>query len=200
MYEGLGQLGYHPPKGLDRKQRLLAGREGKSLPPVLLRLDVKDRLKAIPSVARASKKLDEADRALEEALAQDQTWENTPVPPEFCWGHPSLKSVEFMRTCAEGFQVDRAQGSGTEHQEGLKSLGTQLSEDKGPEPASTAPTVATGMPMNHISNTLDTLAHTSTQENPKKRKIAVFPESRSQLSTGRPKRRKKIPKGVECAP
>ena len=99
VYEGLGQLGYIPPKGVDRRRRIEGKQKGEVLPPlqVGLSLDLKAMLKAIPAVASVSVRLDIADRALEEALARGQTWENTPVPPEFCWGHPSLRSVRYMR-------------------------------------------------------------------------------------------------------
>ena len=119
VYEGLGQLGYNPPKGVDRKKRLLAKTEGGACPPVFLGPAVREQLKSIPSVARASKNLDDADHALEEALARGSTWENTPIPPEFCWGHPSLKPVEFMRiSSVKEPQEECAKGAGTEYDKG----------------------------------------------------------------------------------
>ena len=96
VYDGFRQLGCIPPKSVIRQQH--DAKDGGDTPNFEeLTPGIKEKLKAIPTVVRASRKLDEADLALEEALARGETWDNTPVPAEFRWGHPSLEGVEFMR-------------------------------------------------------------------------------------------------------
>ncbi|KAL5492936.1 hypothetical protein ACEPAI_4384 [Sanghuangporus weigelae] len=71
-YYALGQYGYEPPKGI-----------GKYKAPSPEYLPSMDDLRRIPDFAKACRKLDSADRALEEALSRDETWENTPIPEKY---------------------------------------------------------------------------------------------------------------------
>lgn len=49
-------------------------------------------LKQHPLVRRTAKALDEADRALEEALGRGELWENTPIPAYCNWSSPHLQA------------------------------------------------------------------------------------------------------------
>ncbi|OCB92254.1 hypothetical protein A7U60_g334 [Sanghuangporus baumii] len=71
-YYALGQYGYEPPKGI-----------GKYKAPAPEFLPSMDDLRRIPDFAKACRKLDYADRALEEALFRGETWENTPIPEKY---------------------------------------------------------------------------------------------------------------------
>ncbi|KAH8111818.1 hypothetical protein DFH11DRAFT_578753 [Phellopilus nigrolimitatus] len=55
-------------------------------------------LRKIPEFQKASRRLDRADHALEEALLRGQTWDNTPVPKEYFQFSLEDSSPEDIRT------------------------------------------------------------------------------------------------------
>ncbi|THH07846.1 hypothetical protein EW145_g3100 [Phellinidium pouzarii] len=87
-YFALGQYGYVPPRGVVKF---------KAPPPY--ELPSMSDLRKIPSFQRACRRLDAADRALEEALARGETWENTPIPKEYF--QFSLEGLNPNEICTE---------------------------------------------------------------------------------------------------
>lgn len=83
-YYALGQFGYAPTRGSSR------GALPNALPSMA-------DLRKVPYFQKACQQLDKADRALEEALASDQTWDNTPVPEEYFQYSLEDLSPEDMR-------------------------------------------------------------------------------------------------------
>ncbi|EJC99721.1 uncharacterized protein FOMMEDRAFT_160153 [Fomitiporia mediterranea MF3/22] len=71
-YYALGQYGYVPPRGVTKF---------KAPPPE--ELPSMSDLREVPEFAKACRRLDAADRALEEALGRGETWENTPIPEDY---------------------------------------------------------------------------------------------------------------------
>jgi hypothetical protein len=104
----LHKVGYAPLKGTARNAKGKERDNAAVIIPKAPHLDPNafETLKAIPAVARAAKKLNEADRALEEALARGETWEGTEVPEEMRWGCESLKGLEYMRIYPEDMVTD----------------------------------------------------------------------------------------------
>lgn len=87
LYTALGSLGYYGTgKGKVR---------GVSDPEE--RAGIVRQVKEMPSVKRAAFRLDFADEQLEEALANDQTWENTNVPEEMQWANQDFGEEEWVR-------------------------------------------------------------------------------------------------------
>ena len=56
-------------------------------------------------VKKAARALDKADDMLEAALSRGEFWENTPPPPEMCWGSDALKDLEWARLPPEEVSV-----------------------------------------------------------------------------------------------
>ena len=130
VYEGLGKLGYIPPRGVDRSRRLEKCKSKElieSIAPIQLAEGIEEKLYAIPSVSHASTRLNAADSALEEALGRGETWDNTPVPPEFRWGHPSLTAVEYMRFRHDEWTDSSLEVSNRDKTCSSKSAGKQTS-------------------------------------------------------------------------
>ncbi|KAI5119666.1 hypothetical protein M0805_007757 [Coniferiporia weirii] len=71
-YFALGQYGYVPPKGIVKYKA----------PPSYALPSMND-LREVPAFRKACRRLDAADRALEEAIARGETWDNTPIPKEY---------------------------------------------------------------------------------------------------------------------
>lgn len=85
-YYALGQFGYAPTRGSSR------GALPNALPSMA-------DLRKVPYFQKACQQLDRADRALEEALASDRTWDNTPVPEEYL--QYSLEDLSPEDMCRE---------------------------------------------------------------------------------------------------
>ena len=71
-YYALGQYGYEPPKGIAKYKA-----------PAPQDLPSMDDLRKVPEFAKACRKLDAADRALEEALSRGEIWENSAIPDAY---------------------------------------------------------------------------------------------------------------------
>lgn len=91
-------------------------------------------LKNTLAYQKAAKRLDDADRALNDALEAGKTWDNTEVPPEYTWQNENLKdyvnSLDNYSTVKQSTEEDILQDDNPIMEEQRRQYAKEKSESE----------------------------------------------------------------------